>query len=60
MGESSKVYRNNKLKIKKGVHIEILIESDIMNSIRSNLAEHISSVAEIAIKYNPFFHQLVY
>ena len=31
-----------------------------MNSIRSNLAEHISSVAEIAIKYNPFFHQLVY
>lgn len=54
------IKKKRKLKIKKGIHIEILIEPDIINSICYNLTEHISSIAEIAIKYNLFFHQLVY
>ncbi|RHZ89267.1 hypothetical protein Glove_16g9 [Diversispora epigaea] len=48
------------LDIKKPKRIEILISPDIESSICSNFTKHINSVRKIAIKYNPFFHKLVY
>ena len=52
--------KRGELDIKKPKRIEILISPDIESSICSNLTKHIDSVAKIAVKYNPFFCELVY
>ncbi|RHZ47832.1 hypothetical protein Glove_566g69 [Diversispora epigaea] len=55
-----KTIKREELGIKKPKRIEILISLDIEGSICSNLMKHIDTVKKIAIKYNSFFHKLVY
>ncbi|CAJ0756248.1 6670_t:CDS:1, partial [Entrophospora sp. SA101] len=52
--------KRKELNIEKAVHTEIIVDETIINSICSNLANHINDIRKIAIKYNPFFHKLVY
>ncbi|CAJ0833732.1 4004_t:CDS:1 [Entrophospora sp. SA101] len=52
--------KRGKLNIEKAVRTEIIVDETIINSIRSNLANQINDIRNIAIKYNPIFHKLVY